>query len=413
MLVCGGIQGDEPGGFMAASLLATRYEIKNKLLWIVPNLNFPSIIKRSRGISGDMNRKFAYVSPKDVDYKRVKSIQKLIIDKRVKLIVNLHDGSGFYRYDYIDKWHNPKRWGQSSIIDQEYLKGAKFGNLHEISKRVVSHINRHLLSKEAKYHIKNTKTKDGDYEMQKSLTYFAIKHKKAAFGNEASKSYPTHIRVYYHLLALEEFMRIFGIEFKRDFRLTPKEVKRAMNSNLWIKLNDKNLIVLDNVRKKIRYVPMNRDINYIRTSSPVMALIKEKNKYRLHYGNRKLTLIYPEYIRYDKSLKSVKIVVDKKEKRVNIGSIVGVKKSFMVKKMKGIRVNVIGYVNKKYKNESGIKIEKRQILKKYSLDKSGRIYRRAISSGQEAINRLAKISSLLVRLFILGLAKILFIIVLE
>jgi len=61
MLVIGGIQGDEPGGFISASLLATHYEITKGSLWIVPNLNFYSIIKRSRGPYGDMNRKFAYI----------------------------------------------------------------------------------------------------------------------------------------------------------------------------------------------------------------------------------------------------------------------------------------------------------------------------------------------------------------
>ncbi|MBD5607756.1 MAG: deacylase, partial [Desulfovibrio sp.] len=52
VLIVGGIQGDEPGGFSAATLLATRYEIKKGCLWVVPNLNFPSIIKRSRGLYG-------------------------------------------------------------------------------------------------------------------------------------------------------------------------------------------------------------------------------------------------------------------------------------------------------------------------------------------------------------------------
>ena len=64
LLVVGGIQGDEPGGFVSASLLATHYEITKGSVWIVPNLNFYSIIKRSRGPYGDMNRKFAHLSKK-------------------------------------------------------------------------------------------------------------------------------------------------------------------------------------------------------------------------------------------------------------------------------------------------------------------------------------------------------------
>ncbi|MDX1286029.1 MAG: M99 family carboxypeptidase catalytic domain-containing protein, partial [Draconibacterium sp.] len=45
MLVIGGIQGDEPGGFTAASMLVTNYSVSKGNVWVVPNLNFESIIK--------------------------------------------------------------------------------------------------------------------------------------------------------------------------------------------------------------------------------------------------------------------------------------------------------------------------------------------------------------------------------
>jgi predicted deacylase len=74
LLVVGGIQGDEPGGFSAGSLLVTSYSIKSGQVWVVPNLNFLSIVKRSRGMFGDMNRKFAHhvLYPKDPNYEAVK-----------------------------------------------------------------------------------------------------------------------------------------------------------------------------------------------------------------------------------------------------------------------------------------------------------------------------------------------------
>ena len=100
LLIIGGIQGDEPGGFVSASILSTHYEITSGSLWIVPNLNFYSIIERSRGPYGDMNRKFANLSKKDPEYKTIQRIKSYIKDERVKLIVNLHDGSGFYRKKY-------------------------------------------------------------------------------------------------------------------------------------------------------------------------------------------------------------------------------------------------------------------------------------------------------------------------
>ncbi|MCD4668556.1 MAG: deacylase, partial [Sulfurimonas sp.] len=173
LLVIGGIQGDEPGGFISASLLATHYEITEGSVWIVPNLNFYSIIKRSRGPYGDMNRKFAHLSKKDPEYETVERIKSYIKDDSVKLVVNLHDGSGFFRPTYEDKLHSPHRWGQCSIIDQKSLNIEKYGNLAEISAQVVSYVNENLMDDEHKYHVHNTKTKDGDKEMEKTLTYFA------------------------------------------------------------------------------------------------------------------------------------------------------------------------------------------------------------------------------------------------
>ncbi len=189
VLVIGGIQGDEPGGFLAASLLATDYNITKGSVWVVPNLNFASIIKRDRGIYGDMNRKFDYISSNDPDLKSVQGIKDLIVDQNVSLILNLHDGSGFYRPTYINDMENPKRWGNSSIIDQVSLEGVPYGNLEEIASKVVSKINEKALKGQHKYHIRNTQTAKGDKEMLKSLTYFAIKEGKAAFAMKLANLY--------------------------------------------------------------------------------------------------------------------------------------------------------------------------------------------------------------------------------
>ena len=81
LLVVGGIQGDEPGGFISASLLTTHYEITKGSVWIVPNLNFYSIIKRSRGPYGDMNRKFAHLSKTDPEYKTIQRIKSYMLEK--------------------------------------------------------------------------------------------------------------------------------------------------------------------------------------------------------------------------------------------------------------------------------------------------------------------------------------------
>ena len=211
LLIVGGIQGDEPGGFNAAALLVTHYKIKKGSVWVVPNLNFISIINQSRGIYGDLNRKFLSVQRDDPQYKTIRKIKSIIIDNRVDMVLNLHDGSGFYRPRYIDPAHNPQNWGQSVIIDQEQIESQPYGNLGGIARQVVAQVNGHLFSDAHAWFVKDTKTWLGNKDMEKALTYFAIRNRKPAFGVEISKEFSSTQRSYYHLEALESFMNILGI----------------------------------------------------------------------------------------------------------------------------------------------------------------------------------------------------------
>ena len=376
LLVIGGIQGDEPGGFISASLLATHYEITEGSLWIVPNLNFYSIIKRSRGPYGDMNRKFAHLSKSDPEYETIQRIKGYIKSDNVKLIVNLHDGSGYYRKSYIDKQHSPNRWGQCSIIDQKDLSIGMYGNLEDISQKVVEYVNENLLRDEDIYHVHNTKTRDGDKEMEKTLTYFAINHSKAAFGNEASKSLPTHERAYYHLLALEKYMDVVGIKYKRKFNLTANGVYRAINDDIYISLYDGKIkLPLSQIRDSLKYFPIKKDAEVeFKASNPLLHIVKKGNIYTIHYGNRRLANLKADYQEYDKPNNVVNLEVDGKEKAVTFGSIVDVKSNFLVKDNENYRINVIGFTNKS-KIETNIKIKRTQIAKRFSVDKKGYVYR--------------------------------------
>ena len=238
MLLIGGIQGDEPGGFLAASIVATDYNITKGSLWVVPNLNFPSIIERSRGTKGDMNRKFAHVEKDDPDYNSVMKIKDVITDKNVTLILNLHDGSGYYRDKFISKDENPDKWGNTCIIDQSTLPGSKYPELESIASSVKDVLNKHLIDPKHQYHIKNTHTAMGDKEMLKSLTYYAITQNKSAFANEASKNLNAEQRTYYHLVAIEEYMKKAGISFTRPFELDVKSVKKAIEKEIRLELFD-------------------------------------------------------------------------------------------------------------------------------------------------------------------------------
>ncbi|NOX15931.1 MAG: deacylase [Epsilonproteobacteria bacterium] len=381
LLVVGGIQGDEPGGFMAASLFSTHYKITKGAVWIVPNFNFYSIIKRNRGPFGDLNRKFVKLKTNDPDYNLIERMKKIIENKKITMVVNLHDGSGFYRTRYIDKLHQPRKWGQASIIDQDNLKNIKYGNLKKISDEVVAHVNKHLIKKEHKFRTKNTKTHIKktfeEKEMSKTLTFYAINQGKAAFGNESSKSLPVNERVYYKLLSLEKFMDIMGIKYKRKFPLNPLVVKDIIDNDIFISFNDKKIFIpLSGVRKHIRYFPLEKGAKFtFKPSSPVMTVLQKRGRYIVYYGNRKLTTLVPEYLKYDKAINSVKVNIDGKVKNIKFGTLNSVKNYFNVKADKRYRVNVIGYINRKHKNEVGLNIRKKQIIRRYSIDKYGKRYR--------------------------------------
>ena len=385
LLVIGGIQGDEPGGFMSASLIVSHYTITKGSVWVVPNLNFDSIITRSRGRFGDMNRKFSKLSKKDPDYDNVEAIKKLILADNVKMIVNLHDGSGFYRKKYIDKNHSPYKWGQSSIIDQNNIDVDKYSNLYDISKKVCDSINKNLLKKQHSYQVRNTKTKDGDIEMERSLTYFAINRGKAAFANEASKALPVHQRTYYHLLALEKYMDIMGIEYTRKFTLKEKELKNVIDNDIYISFYDNKInLPLSRIRNTIKYFPLNKkQIMDFKASNPLMVVLKKKNVYAIHYGNRRVTRLFPDYLEMSDINENIKVKIDGILKEVKIGSLLEVRKNFYIYPSKDLRVNVIGFSKKYRKNEAGLVISKKQIRKRFSLDKNGKIYRIEFYKGKK------------------------------
>ena len=380
-LVVGGIQGDEPGGFMAASLLSTHYDIIQGSVWIVPNLNFYSIIKRSRGPYGDMNRKFSNLPKSDPEYNIIQRIKGYIRDPHVKLILNLHDGSGFYRPMYIDRWHQPLTWGQSSVIDQDYLSNVeKYNDTYHISEEVVSHINKHLLKQEDQYRTKNTHTRFDETfeekEMSKTLTYYAVTHGKAAFGHETSKSLNVAQRVYYKMLAIEKYMDIMGIKYKRKFPLTLSGVKHALDDDISITFDDTHIKVpLANIRNIQKYFPIksNGIVSYF-PSNPLIKIIKNKNIYTIYYGNRRLTKLIADYSEHINYTTAVPIKIDGNLENIKFGDTIKVKKNFIVIDQKKFRVNVIGY-----KNKTGIETNKvishNLFMKKYSVEKNGKLYR--------------------------------------
>jgi hypothetical protein len=385
LMVVGGIQGDEPGGFSAAALLAAHYRVKSGAVWVVPNLNFHSILNRSRGDKGDMNRKFAKIRADDPDYAIVKQLKSILLQDEVSVILNLHDGSGFYRPTWEDGLRNPRRWGQSVIIDQEEMEAPRFNRLFETASLIGKEVNQKLLDPNHRYHIYNTYTAAGNVEMAKTLSYFAVCNGKPAFGVEASKEIRPEYRAYYHLQVIEAFMRQMGIAFERDFLLTPEGVLEALNSDLRLALYDNKVILaLDNIRPVLNRMPFKKGATpQVRASKPLLALVEDpaENAWRIAYGNRTLTRIKPEFMDFDNSLQTLEIEVDGKPRIVPVGEIITVDKHFLVRPRPGYRVNAIGAQKEVNGDEAGVRITRDDFMPRFSMDTQGSIYRVEVYRG--------------------------------
>ncbi len=387
VLVIGGIQGDEPGGFNAASLLVTHYRFSSGNVWVVPNLNFQSIVKRSRGIHGDMNRKFSTVARTDPDFAEVHRVKSIIRDPQVDYVLNLHDGSGFYRKRYLDKKHSPHRWGQSIIIDQEKISAPKNADLSSMAGRVAGIVNQNLFQPEHRIHVKNTRTADGNVEMSKTLTWYAVGVGKPAVGLEASKELPTHLRAYYHLLGIEAYLSELGIEFDRDFDLVPTVVKRVIDNNVVVSFyQNRMLLDMRNARKNLRFVPLKKDASLdFEASSPLIAILNGGKGYRVNYGNRRVTYLQPQFFEYASSAPLLNMNIDGQHERIPLGSVVEVENQFRVHRQNGFRVNVIGWRKKGVRNEAGQDIRRRRITSRFSVDKGATTFRVEVYKGNKFV----------------------------
>jgi hypothetical protein len=384
VLVIGGIQGDEPGGFNAASLLATHYKLRRGTLWVVPNLNFESIVHRSRGVHGDMNRKFPAVPSWDPDFARVERIKSIITDPQVRYVLNLHDGSGFFRLHHQDGMRNPGRWGQSIIIDQESMDRAPHAALGGLARTISTRVNAMLMDEEHRYHVKNTRTREGNEEMAKTLTYYAINAGRPAVGLEASKSLPTHLRVYYHLQLIEAYLEELGLEFERSFALTPVSVRAAVDGNVRVAFYDRRLFLeLADARRSLRFVPMKTDseLRY-EASSPLVAIVDDGGSFRVNYGNRRVTHLHPQFFEYDASVERIGMTVDGQYRPVPVGTLVEVRDHFTVDAPDDIRVNVIGWHRAGVVSEGAVQIRLDEVASRFSVDQGGRVFRVELYRGE-------------------------------
>ncbi|MFA6760333.1 MAG: M99 family carboxypeptidase catalytic domain-containing protein [Sulfuricurvum sp.] len=378
LLVIGGIHGDEEGSYFAASILAKYYDIESNNLWIVPNLNSYSIQKNSRGIYGDMNRKFSFIKEGDKDKEVIEQIKKVILDPKVSLVLNLHDGSGFYRQESHGSIFNPNAWGQSCVIDQcEIGADLPFANLGEIATSVRDGVNKKLLQDHHAYNVKNTKTRYEDEAMQLSLTYFAVTHNKPAFALESSKNLPTlEQKVFYHLLAIEEFMINIGIAYTREFELNEASLEKIINNYGKLSINNNFFLDLNNIKKTLSYIPIKSSDNIFSFSHTLGSIAREGSFYTVYIGNKKIaTLGTQTFTSVEECKDSFEAEVDGELRSFKASEDIFVKNSIKIVKDSDYRVNLIGFTAKGYVDESDFEIGLKDFEHRFSLDNDGLVYR--------------------------------------
>ncbi|MEW6347993.1 MAG: M14/M99 family metallopeptidase [Thermodesulfobacteriota bacterium] len=217
LLLLGGIQGDEPGGYLAADLYAD-ISLKKGTMIVVPRANFVSIVKNSRGVQGDMNRKFAEARVgADRDVRVIEIIKGLMA--KSNFFLNLHDGSGYFFPTWESPLRNPMRYGQSLIADAAEFRtsAGEVIKLEGIANRVLEKVNAQIPDEKHVFHFNNHRTlekKTRHLEQRLSATFHALTNVGIpAFGVETSKEIDDYrLRVRYQTMVVNAIMEECGIE---------------------------------------------------------------------------------------------------------------------------------------------------------------------------------------------------------
>jgi hypothetical protein len=237
MLIFAGIHGDESGGYLTADRYVGLKLMKGNLI-IVPRLNLYAILTGKRtGLSGgDMNRKFdPSEENKDPDDKIVR-LAKSLMDG-ADIILNLHQGSGFYSPVWIDKTRNPIRWGQCNVIDISTfnLPDGERLDLEQFAREAAQKINAKIRDKRYHFDVNNTNTfgkRSLHQEQRRSLTYYALAWKhKMAFGIEATKNCSLPQGVGYLTLAVNAMLEKAGIRAEAFPSVFPAVIADELKRN--------------------------------------------------------------------------------------------------------------------------------------------------------------------------------------
>ncbi len=424
LLIIGGIQGDEPGGFLSADLYADMELVRGNLI-VVPRANFYSIILNRRQINEDMNRKFSGSSRENYEAQVVSILKRLITESNC--LLNLHDGSGFYRDTWQSEMKNPARYGQSIIVDCEDHRDMNTGKviaLGRMAKDAIAKINDQIGNPDHLFHFNNHRTQAPDSshpEQRKSATYYALYECGIpAFGIETSKSLPLETRIYHHNLAVNSFMEMLDITPEiPGIGLNTPQIKYAVvkinESSPVVVANGETLHISPNDTIKITHIEGNytrglsadiegygsvNDVNKPFTlSSPTRVLIKKD-----HFlcGTFKIAFGKPSPSGYSVAANPTvvffKVRINGKEGYYPNGSHVDIVRGDLLElvdvtttpgSLTGVICNFKGFVGNRISNtgeDRGYIIDTATDLwERYSLYKKGRVYQTIVSRNDRGI----------------------------
>jgi hypothetical protein len=417
LMIIGGIQGDEPGGFLTADSYADIALEKGSLI-VVPRANLPSILVQKRSINVDMNRKFADEDARVYEGKIVKILKELISES--DCLLNLHEGSGFFYPEWVDEMKNPMRYGQSIIADFESINlenGDKI-SLLKMAERVVDKINERIKEPSLYFRFNNHRTSENDSkhkEQRKSATYFAVtKCSIPAFGIETSKSLPLLTKVKHHQYAINAFLDEFDIIPEMPALILEKPELKYMV----VSINNQTPIVLGNeetlyVKKGSSIKIVHVEANYSRGLTADVLDCGGKNDIRNEIIIKKDTRISAKkdyepcgsvYVKVSDRVSTDSFAVGQKKTnqkyfyfkiRINDNRVVSIKDKGILKVNKGdfieiidvdsggfdpgeLEVNIKGYVNDAMNNtgeDRGYLVDtSNDFWAKYSLDKKDMKY---------------------------------------
>lgn len=240
VMVQGGIQGDEPTGFLAAQLLTKSRVVKGNLI-VVPRANVPSIHVHQRSVNVDMNRRFDRDYNQFYEDRLARAVRFLL--SQSSALIHLHEGSGFYDPVYVSPLRNPSRWGQSIIIDantHDQLDLARLVN------NALEEINASVKEQDYQFKLFNTRTFESDsryaQEMRKSLTFYALTNLNIpAMAVEVSKNIgELGWKVKHQVYATSVLLKHCGVDIVPP-SVDEREVQRLHERDCRPKINGKPL----------------------------------------------------------------------------------------------------------------------------------------------------------------------------